>query len=171
MIYKPFNLTFSYQRATGSDKWANIAKHRYALSNVSLLPVINFGLFYVFLPLAYEYFTPVKEVMIFIGYYLLEVYILFQHDNKYSNRPFLIRFYLYPLGEKKKKAQFAQIRPRQNESIQCTLLQRQLKSVALLVYNCLWKGFAIKSSASSKPQPPSHPAHCWFSTTVQRQHL
>lgn len=43
------------------------------LFNVSLLPVIIYGLVYVFLPLTSDYFTPVKEIMIFIGYYLLEV--------------------------------------------------------------------------------------------------
>lgn len=122
------------------------------LFNVSLLPVINFDLVYVFLPLTDEYFTPVKDTMIFVGYYLLEVYILFQQDNKYSNRPFLIRFYLYSL---EKTTQFAQIRPRRNESIKCPLLQGQLKPVAVLVYNCLWKGFALKRSASGKNPPSS----------------
>lgn len=43
------------------------------LFNVSLLPVISFGLVYVFLPLTSGYFTPVKEKMIFICYYRLEV--------------------------------------------------------------------------------------------------
>ena len=43
------------------------------LFDVSLLPVINFGLVYVFIPLTFEYFIPVKEIIIFIGYYLLEV--------------------------------------------------------------------------------------------------
>lgn len=73
----------------------------------------------------------------------------------------MITYHLFPL---EKNAQFAQIKgPRQKESIECCVLQRQLKSLAFLAYN--WKGFAIRKSAGTETQVPAHPAHCWISVS------